>query len=104
MGTTHVSKMVLLEMGFSFPWKVPIAPKAKKALLALFIALSMALVAEIPKMPMGDVDTGLDVDTVRISHLAGLSTSALSSAKVCTTLICCCRVTRELVTVRMSSA
>ena len=42
MGMTHTSKIVLLEMGFSFPLKAPIAPKAKKALLALLIASSIA--------------------------------------------------------------
>ena len=46
MGMTQVSKIILPEMGFSFPWKAPIAPKAKKALLAFMIASSMAVVAE----------------------------------------------------------
>ena len=112
-----------LKWDLAFHGRFPLLQRQRRPFL-LFIASSMALVAErsqdhqyprhlawccatkarFPKMPMGDVDTGFDVDTVRISHLAGFSTSALSSAKVCTTLICCCRVTRELVTVRMSSA
>ena len=40
-----MSKVVLPEMGFNFP-KAPIAPKAKKVLLAVLVASSMAFVGE----------------------------------------------------------
>ena len=120
----HVSKMVFPDMGFSFPWKASMAPKAKKALLAFLIATSMAFEAErsqdhqyprhlawccmvrasFPRMTAGVEGEGLDDDTSRTSHLVGFSIRALSAAKVSTVLICSCRVAREVVTVRMSSA
>ena len=40
-----MSKVVLPEMGFNFP-KASIAPKAKKVLLAVLVASSMAFVGE----------------------------------------------------------
>ena len=124
MGMIHVSKMVFPDMGFSFPWKAPMAPKAKKALLAFLIATSMAFEAErsqdhqyprhlawccmvrasFPRVTAGVEGEGLDDDTSRTSHLVGFSIRALSAAKVSTVLICSCRVAREVVTVRMSSA
>ena len=41
-----VSKIVLPEIGFNLPWKAPIAPKVKIAILAFLIASSTAFVAE----------------------------------------------------------
>ncbi len=46
MRVTQVSWMVLPEMGFIFPWNVPIAPYEKKVVLTFLMASLTALVAE----------------------------------------------------------
>ena len=53
---------------------------------------------------MGADSSGLDGDTSTTSHFVGFRLSPLSTANLHTVLICSCKVARELLMVRISSA
>ena len=68
------------------------------------LALRRDVRAFLSRTAIGADEDGLDGDMSTISHFVGFRVRPLSAAKACTVSICSCKVARELLMVRMSSA